>query len=550
MLGLMQDRPLLVSTLIEHAATFHPRTEIVVRTVEGPLHRTNYAETGARAKRMANALGALGVRPGDRVGTLAWNTHRHLELYFAVSGTGAVLHTVNPRLFQEQIEYIVNHAQDRVLFFDTTFADLVARLAPALKSVEKFVAMTDRAHMPDVELPNLLCYEELVAAHDDRYEWPQLDERTASTLCYTSGTTGNPKGVLYSHRATLLHTLKEIAGDAYGISAESCVFLAVPMFHANAWGLPYASAMTGAKVVMPGRQLDGKSVFELIRDEQVTFSVGVPTIWLGLFQHLDATPGLDLGALRLQKLGVGGSAVSIGLIERIERELRATVVQGWGMTELFTIGALNTPLGKNRDLPEGERFALKAKAGRALWGVELKITDDQNRALPHDGRSCGSLKARGPWTVREYFRGEGGPLLDAEGWFDTGDVATIDPDGYIQLVDRAKDLVKSGGEWISSIEVENAAVAHPAVGEAALIGVVHPRWSERPLLIVVKKEGASVTRDELLAFLRARMAKWWVPDDVVFADELPHTATGKLSKRILRERFRDYRLPDAEGGKA
>jgi fatty-acyl-CoA synthase len=543
MLGQMQDRQLLVSTLIEHAATFHGRTEIVVRTVEGPTLRTSWAEVRSRAKRVAKALAALDVRPGDRVGTLAWNTHRHLELYYGVSGSGAVLHTVNPRLFQEQIEYIVRHAEDRVLFFDITFAELVARMAPALPKVERFVAMTDRAHMPEVGIPRLFCYEDLLAAQDDRYEWPELDERTASTLCYTSGTTGNPKGVLYSHRATLLHTLKEIAGDAYAISAESCVLFAVPMFHANAWGLPYASAMTGAKVVMPGRNLDGRSLFELIRDEGVTFSVGVPTIWLGLFQHVDEVKA-DLSALRLQKLGVGGAAPPMGLIARIEKELRATVVHGWGMTELFTIGALNTPLGRNRDLPEERKFALKGKAGRALWGVELRIVDEQDRLLPHDGNAFGRLKARGPWTVREYFRGEGGPVLDAEGFFDTGDVATIDPDGYVQLVDRSKDLVKSGGEWISSIAVENAAVAHPAVREAAVIGVPHPRWSERPLLVVVRKEGAQVTREELLAYLSERMAKWWVPDDVAFVDELPHTATGKLSKRTLREQFKNHRLPE------
>lgn len=544
MLGLMQDTPLLISSLIEHAATFHPRTEIVVRTVEGPLHRTTYFETRDRAKRMANALTTLGVRPGERVGTLAWNTHRHLELYYAVSGSGAVLHTVNPRLFEEQIRFIINDAEDRVLFFDLTFSDLVARLAPSLTTVEHYVAMTDRAHMPKVDLPNLDCYENLVAAHDEKYTWPQLDERTASTLCYTSGTTGNPKGVLYSHRATLLHTLKEIAGDGYAISAQSCILLAVPMFHANAWGLPYAGAMTGAKMVMPGRQLDGKSVFELIRDEQVTFSLGVPTIWLGLFDHIDATPGSDLTGLRLERIGLGGAASPPGLIRRIERELRATVINGWGMTELFTIGALNTPLGKDRFLAEEERLALRAKSGRGLWGVELKIVDDDNRQMPHDGKAYGRLKARGPWTVREYFKGAGGSPLDADGWFDTGDIATIDPDGYIQIVDRSKDLVKSGGEWISSLEVEKAAFAHTAVAQAAVIGVPHPRWTERPVLVVVKKEGAELTRDELLSFLRERMAKWWVPDDVVFVSELPLTATGKLSKLTLRERFRHFRFQD------
>jgi fatty-acyl-CoA synthase len=495
---------------------------------------------------LANALASLGVSTGDRIATLAWNTHRHLELYFAVSGSGAVLHTVNPRLFEEQILYIVNHGEAHVLFFDVTFAEVVARLAPSLPAVKTYVAMTDRAHMPDVDLPDLRCYEELIASNDDRYEWPQFDERTASTLCYTSGTTGHPKGVLYSHRATLLHTLKEIGGDSYGITAASCVLLAVPMFHANAWGLPYASAMTGAKVVMPGRHLDGKSVFELIRDEAVTFSVGVPTIWLGLFQHIDATPDCDLSGLKLQKLGVGGATVPLGLILRIERELGATVVQGWGMTEIFTIGALNTPTVRTSKLPAAEYDQLKTKAGRALWGVELKITDEQGLALPHDGVAFGNLKARGPWTVARYFRADES-ALDADGWFDTGDVATIDPDGYIQMVDRSKDLVKSGGEWISSIQVESVALTHPAVAQAAVIGLPHPRWSERPILLVVKKEGAEVTREAMIAFLRERMATWWVPDDVVFLADLPLTATGKISKRTLRERLRDHRLPSGGG---
>lgn len=549
MLGLMQDRPLLISSLIEHAATYHPEAEIVSLSVEGPILRTNYREIGRRSKQVANALPDLGVEFGDRVGTLAWNTWRHMELYYGVSGTGAVLHTINPRLFPEQISYIINHAEDRVLFFDLSFAKLVEELAPSLTTVTAYVAMTDREHMPAIDVPNLLCYEELVAAQSQEYTWPEFDERTASSLCYTSGTTGNPKGVLYSHRSTVLHSLMECAPDAFNVSANSTILLVVPMFHANAWGMPYAAPMAGAKMVLPGQRLDGEAIYQLMRDEDVTFSQAVPTIWLMLFQYLDAHPELDLKSLKLTSVGVGGAAPPPSMVQRFERE-GIEMVQGWGMTETSPIGVVNRFLPKHADLPAEERTRLKVKAGRGVWGVDLKIVNDDGQALPRDGETSGHLYIRGPWIANGYFKGDGGQVLDEEGYFPTGDIATIDPDGYLQLVDRSKDVIKSGGEWISSMELENAAASHPRVAEAAVIGVAHPKWTERPLLLVVPREGESVTREELLEFLQQQVAKWWLPDEVIFVDELPHTATGKLLKTKLREQFRDFELaasPAASG---
>ena len=540
MFGLMQDRPLLISSLIDHAAAFHPEAEIIGRTVEGPVHRTNYGEVQRQAKQVANALKVLGVAPGDRVGTLAWNTYRHLALYYGVSGSGTVLHTVNPRLFPEQIDYIVNHAEDKVLFFDTSFAALVEKLAPKLKSVSAFVAMTDRAHMPAIDVPNLLCYDELIGAQSEDYAWPVFDERTASSLCYTSGTTGNPKGVLYSHRSTVLHSMMECALDTFGVNSQMTLLLAVPMFHANAWGMPYSAAMTGAKVVMPGPHLDGQSLYELMRDEKVTFSQAVPTVWLMLFQYFDAHPEIDTRAIGLKRIGVGGAATSRAMIERFERDFAADFVQGWGMTETSPIGVIGNLLPKHLALSKDAQTLVKMKQGRGVWGVELKIVDENGKRLPHDGQAYGHLHVRGPWIASGYFRSEGGEVLDSDGFFPTGDVANIDPDGYVQLVDRAKDVIKSGGEWISSIDLENAASAHPAVAEAAVIGIAHPKWQERPLLIVVKRPGAQVTGEELLAFLANRVAKWWLPDDVAFVDSLPHTATGKLLKTQLREQFKGY----------
>ena len=540
MFGLMQDRPLLISSLIDHAGTFHPHAEIVGRTAEGPVHRTNYGEVQRRAKQVANAMAALDIGPGDRVGTLAWNTYRHLALYYGVSGSGAVLHTVNPRLFPEQIDYIVNHAEDKVLFFDIGFAALVEKLAPKLRTVRTFIAMTDRAHMPDIDVPNLLCYEELVGTQSEAYTWPEFDERTASSLCYTSGTTGNPKGVLYSHRSTVLHSLMECAPDTFGVRSDMTILLAVPMFHANAWGMPYSAAMAGTKLVMPGPHMDGQSLYELMRDERVTFSQAVPTVWLMLFQYFDAHPEIDTRALGLKRIGVGGAATPRSMIERFERDFGADFLQGWGMTETSPIGVIGNLLPKHADLSPHDRITAKMKQGRGVWGVELKIVDEAGVRQPHDGQAFGHLLVRGPWIASGYFKGEGGSPLDEEGFFRTGDVATIDADGYVQLVDRAKDVIKSGGEWISSIDLENAANTHPGVAEAAVIGISHPKWQERPLLVAVKRSGAEVDGPQLRAHLAERVAKWWLPDDIVFVDSLPHTATGKLLKTQLRQQFKDY----------
>ncbi|GLS14815.1 MULTISPECIES: 3-(methylthio)propionyl-CoA ligase [Hydrogenophaga] len=541
--GLMQDRPLLISSLIEHAATFHPDTEIVSRLPEGTVHRTHWRGVRDLSRQIAQALQALGIRQGDRVGTLAWNSYRHLALYYGVSGSGAVLHTVNPRLFPEQIDYIVNHAEDQVLFFDTTFAPLVQQIAPRLKTVKAFIAMTDRAHMPDIDVPNLLCFEELVAAQSTEYTWPEFDEKNASSLCYTSGTTGNPKGVLYSHRSTLLHTLMELAPDTFGISSAETLLLIVPMFHANAWGAPYAAAMVGAKLVLPGPHLDGESVYNLMRDEKVTFSQGVPTVWMMLFQYLDAHPELPTRSLGVKRVGIGGAAVARGMLERFENDFGAEVVQGWGMTETSPIGVISKLLPKHQGLDKEALMPVKLKQGRGVWGVDLKIVDADGKTLPWDGVAFGHLHVRGPWIASGYFRSEGGAVLDEEGYFPTGDVATIDPDGYLQLVDRAKDVIKSGGEWISSIDLENTTNSHPEVAESAVIGVAHPKWQERPLLIVVRRSGSTVDRDAIMKHLEARIAKWWLPDDVVFVDSLPHTATGKLLKTKLREQYRGHALP-------
>ena len=542
MLGLMQDRPLLISSLVEHAATFHPTTEIVSRLPEGTVHRTNWRDMCFLSRQVAQAMQVLGVQAGDRVGTLAWNSYRHLSLYYGVSGSGAVLHTVNPRLFPEQIDYIINHAEDQVLFFDVGFAPLVAQLAPSLKSVKHYVVMTDRAHMPELDLPNLHCFDELMAAQSTRFTWPEFDERSASSLCYTSGTTGNPKGVLYSHRSTMLHTLMELAPDTFGISSAETLLLIVPMFHANAWGAPYAAAMVGAKLVLPGPHLDGESIFNLMLQERVTFSQGVPTVWLMLFQYLDAHPELDPKSLGVKRVGIGGAAVARSMLERFEQQFGAEVVQGWGMTETSPIGVISKLLPKHAQVSAEDLVKTKLKQGRGVWGVDLKIVDEHGQALPWDGVAFGHLHVRGPWVTSGYFKSEGGQVLDAEGFFPTGDVATIDPDGYLQLVDRAKDVIKSGGEWISSIDVELCANSHPGVAESAVIGVAHPKWQERPLMLVVRRAGPQVSADELTSHLSARLAKWWLPDEILFVDELPHTATGKILKTKLREQYKNHHL--------
>ncbi|MCX7961419.1 MAG: 3-(methylthio)propionyl-CoA ligase [Burkholderiales bacterium] len=539
--GLMMDMPLAISELIRHADRHHGDTEIVSRRVEGDgLHRYDYRAAHRRARRLAKALARLGLAMHDRVGTLAWNGYRHFELYYAVAGSGAVIHTINPRLFEDQIVYIANHAEDRILCFDLTFLPLVEKLASRLETVKRFVLMTDRAHMPaKTSIPGLLCYEELVEAEDDRFEWPQFDERTAACLCYTSGTTGNPKGVLYSHRSTILHAYGAALPDVLNLSARDVVLPVVPMFHVNAWGLPYSAAACGTKLVFPGQHLDGRSLYELFEAERVTMSAGVPTVWLGLLQFMDAN---RLKFSTLKRVVIGGSACPPAMMRKFADEYGVEVLHAWGMTEMSPLGCVNTLKGKHLALDRESQFAIRIKQGRPPFGVDWRIVDEEGRELPADGRTFGHLQVRGPWVMRGYFKGEGGdPLRD--GWFPTGDVGTLDGDGYLQITDRSKDVIKSGGEWISSIDLENIAIAHPAIAEAAVIGVRHPKWDERPIVVAVKKPGAEVTREELLAFYQGKVAKWWVPDDVVFVEELPHTATGKLSKLTLRQRFSDYRLP-------
>jgi fatty-acyl-CoA synthase len=539
--GLMMDVPLLVSSLIEHADKFHGDTEIVSRTVEGPIHRYTYRDAHRRARQLAQALARLGVEAGDRVGTLAWNGYRHFELYFGVSGMGAVIHTVNPRLFPEQLAYIVAHAEDKYVFFDLTFAPLVEKLAPQCKSVRGWIAMTDRAHMPKADIPTLLCYEELLAAEDGAYDWPRFDEWTAAGLCYTSGTTGNPKGVLYTHRSTIVHAYAASLPDVFAASARMTILPVVPMFHVNAWSIPYLAPLNGCKVVFPGAGLDGKSLYELFEAERVTVTAGVPTVWLGLLGYMRQN---DLKFSTLERAIVGGSAAPPAMIREFDEGYGVHCQHAWGMTEMSPLGTLCTLKGNQLALPPEEQFALLCKQGRVIYGVEMAIVDGDGKRLPHDGKAFGDLMVRGPWITSGYFKDEGGsPLRD--GWFPTGDVATIDPDGFMQITDRSKDVVKSGGEWISTIELENIAVAHPAIAEAAVIGVRHPKWDERPIVVAVKKSGAEVTREALLAFYDGKVAKWMIPDDVVFVAELPHTATGKLSKLTLRQHMKDYKLPSA-----
>jgi 3-(methylthio)propionyl---CoA ligase len=546
MQGQMMDVPLLISSLIRHADRYHGDTEIVTRTVEGPIHRYTYRDAHRRARQLANALTALGTRPGDRIATLAWNTHRHFEIYYGTSGMGAVCHTINPRLFPEQIAYIANHAEDSHLFFDLTFAPLIEKIAAHLKTVKSFVAMTDKAHMPKSAIPNLVCYEDLLEAQSDDFEWPEFDERTASSLCYTSGTTGNPKGVLFQHRSTVLHSYAAALPDGLNLSARDVILPVVPMFHVNAWGLPYACALTGAKLVFPGAGMDGASLCELFEQEKVTLSAGVPTIWMGLLSHMKSK---NLKFSTLTRTVIGGSACPPAMIRSFQEDYGVQVLHAWGMTEMSPLGTVATLKGKHLGLPAEQKLALQCKQGRPIYGVDMKIVDNDGKELPWDGKAFGDLLVRGPWILSEYFRGEGGkPLRDdghGNGWFPTGDVATIDADGFMQITDRSKDVIKSGGEWISSIDLENAAMAHPAVAEAAVISVAHPKWDERPLLVVVRKEGQDVSREELLKFFEGKVAKWWIPDDVAFVDQLPHTATGKLLKTKLREDFRDYKLPTA-----
>ncbi|EMD82612.1 long-chain-fatty-acid--CoA ligase [Pacificimonas flava] len=542
MLGGMQDWPLLVWKLIDHASANHGSREIVSLTCEGTEHRTNWREVRSRAMNVAEALTGLGVGTGDRVATLAWNTHRHVECWYGISGMGAVAHTVNPRLFEDQIVYILNHAGDRVLFFDLTFASLVEAIAPRLETVEHFIAMTGEAHMPTGGRLSLICYETLIAETSGDFSWVQVEETAPAGLCYTSGTTGNPKGVLYTHRSNVLHTLGGISKDALGLGSADTVLPVVPMYHANAWGVPYATAAVGAKLVMAGPHFDPETLQRMILKEGVTMTAAVPTVWLALLQYLERT-GKDLG--ELERVVIGGSACPRSMIVDFKKKYDVEVFHAWGMTEMSPLGTVGTLSASALGMDEDAQFDLKTKQGRAIFGVDMKIADDDGRDLPRDGKAFGHLLVRGPWIAGQYFGGDGGVILDEEGWFDTGDVATIDSEGYMQITDRSKDVIKSGGEWISSIELENEAVGAPGVAEAAVIGLPHPKWDERPLLIVVPREGAHPTKEEILHHLEGRIAKWWMPDDVVFVDEIPHTATGKIQKTALREAFADYRLPGA-----
>jgi fatty-acyl-CoA synthase len=541
MLGLMQQRPLLISSLLDYAERYHAGREIVSRSVEGPLHRSNWGTIARRAKQVANLLQRLDVARGERIATLAWNHNRHLEIYFGVTCNGAVLHTVNPRLFPEQVRFIIDDAESSYVFFDVTFAALVEQLAPRLPNVRGYVALCAREAMPPIDVPNLLCYEDLLAAETNDHAWPVFDENLASALCYTSGTTGNPKGVLQSHRSAVLHSLALMSADTMAISARESLLLCAPLFHVNCWGIPFAAAGTGAKLVLPGMKLDGASLFELIRDEAVTFCGAVPTVWLNLFAWMEANLNTtDQRGLKLRRVLSGGTAVPRVVIEKAHNYFGATMLHAWGMTEMSPLGTCGSLLAQHVGMNLDERMPVHLKQGRTIYGAEVRIVDDDGHELPRDGRSVGEIQVRGPWVLSGYFKGAGGKVVDEDGWFRTGDVAHMDADGFITITDRAKDVIKSGGEWISSIELENLAVSHPAVLEAAVVATRHPRWQERPLLLVHRKQGAEVSKEELLAFLSDKIAKWWLPDDVVFVEELPHTATGKVLKTRLREEYGDW----------
>lgn len=543
MQGLMMDTPLLISALAGHAARYYGDREIVSVTADNPRHRYTYADCFARARQLANALEGLGLRRGDRVATLCWNDYRHLEAYYGISGAGFVCHTINPRLFPAQQAFIVNHAEDRWIMTDVMFVPLLEALADKIAGVEGFIVMTDEAHMPATSLANAVCYETLLSAESSEYVWPMLDERSASALCYTSGTTGDPKGVLYDHRSTILHAFACLGPDVMGLSNRDVVLPVVPLFHVNAWGTPYSAVMVGAKLVFPGPKMgDGATLVDLIESEGVTLALGVPTVWQALLAHAEKA-GKRLDGLK--RTIIGGAAVPRSMIQAFRDRHGVEVRQGWGMTETSPLGALNAPKAGFEDLSGEEQLDLAARAGRGLYGVEMRIVDDAGTELPWDGETFGALQVRGPWVCGDYFRLAGSAGAHTpDGWFNTGDVATIDEQGYMAITDRTKDVIKSGGEWISSIELENLVMGHPAVAEAAVIGVPHPKWTERPLLVVVRAQGRDVSHEELLGLFKGKVAEWWVPNDIVFVDELPHTATGKVRKIELRRRFADYRLPE------
>ena len=539
LMGQMMHIPLLISSLLTHAARHNGDVEIVSKRVEGDMHRTNWADVELRSRKLAQALARLGLKSGERVGTLAWNGYRHLEVYYGVSGSELICHTVNPRLFPQQVAWIINDAEDQVLFVDLNILPLIEKLITSLPTVKAVVVMVGREHMPaETVIPNLLCYETLIEAEDGNHHWPQFDENTAASLCYTSGTTGNPKGALYSHRSSVLHAYASAMPDAMSVAAVDSVLPVVPMFHVNAWGLPYSSALIGCKLVLPGHHLDGASLYDLFEKERVTFSAGVPTIWLGLINHVKQN---NLKFSTFKRTVVGGAACPPAMIRTLEDDFGVEVIHAWGMTEMSPLGTLSRLKAKHADLPVQAQHRLLEKQGKVIYGVDMRIVDAEGQALPWDGQTPGDLEVRGHWVISRYFKIDKSPLHD--GWFPTGDVATIDADGYMQITDRSKDVIKSGGEWISSIDLENVAMGHPAVHEAAAIAAFHPKWDERPLLVVVKKPGAEVTREEILAFYDGKIPKWQVPDDVVFTDEIPHTATGKIYKLKLREQFRDHKLP-------
>ena len=541
--GLMMNTPLLISSIAEHAAKFHGDREIVSVTADNPRHRCTIGDAVARSRQLANALDKLGLQQGDRIATIAWNDYRHLELYYGVSGAGYVCHTINPRLFPEQLIFIINHAEDRWIFTDVMFVPLLEKLLPQIPNVEGFVVMTDEAHMPETSLPNAVCYETLIGAESADYDWPLLDEQAASALCYTSGTTGDPKGVLYDHRSQVLHAYAAPAPDVMNLSSTDCVLPVVPLFHVNAWGVPYSCLMVGAKLVFPGPKMgDGATLYELMDSEGVTMALGVPTVWLALLQYC-ASEGKRLEKLKYTL--VGGAAVPRSMIQEFRDQHGVQVRQGWGMTEMSPLGTCNSLKAGLESLTPDEQLDLATKAGRGIFGCERRLVDDAGQDLPWDGVAYGALQVRGPWICSDYFKldGSAGSHTD-DGWFDTGDVATIDPQGYMAITDRTKDVIKSGGEWISSIALENAGMGHPAVAEAAVIGVAHPKWTERPLIVVVRAEGQELDKDEVLGFLKGKVADWWIPNDAVFVEELPHTATGKVKKIELRKQFADYAFPD------
>lgn len=540
MLGLMQDWPLLCHRIIEHAAKVHGKQEVVTRSVEGPIHRTTYAEIHKRALKVSQMLERDGIKLGDRIATIAWNTWRHLEAWYGIMGIGAICHTVNPRLFPEQIAWIINHAQDRIVMVDLTFVPVLEKLADKLPSVERYVILTDKAHLPETNLKNVVAYEDWIAEADGKFKWKDFDENTAAAMCYTSGTTGDPKGVLYSHRSNVLHALMANNVDALGTSASETMLPVVPLFHANSWGIAFSAPSQGTKLVMPGPKLDGASVYELLSTEKVTHTAGVPTVWLMLLQHMSAN---NLKLPDLKMVICGGSAMPRSMIKAF-LDMGSNVRHAWGMTEMSPIGSVAALKPPFQNATGEARLDVLQMQGYAPFAVEMKITDDAGKELPWDGKTFGRLKVSGPAIAKAYYRVDAN-ILDEEGFFDTGDVATIDEGGYMRITDRSKDVIKSGGEWISSIDLENLAVGHPAVAEAAVIGVFHPKWDERPLLIVQLKQGQQATRDDILKYMDGKIAKWWMPDDVAFVDGIPHTATGKILKTALREQFKDYRFPNA-----